>query len=441
LTDTLETNAAGAAPERAAPPVPTPEEQRRALVRLLLVSALILALSFASGALPTVLVVVALLVTVMLHELGHFAMAKWGGMKVSEFFVGFGPRLWSVRKGETEYGVKALPLGGYVRILGMHNLEPVEPEDEARTYRQAPFWRRMTVAVAGSTVHFLLALILLFVFLVGFGRPNLDKTVVQEITRLGSGEAPAVDAGFRPGDRIIGVDDARMTNVKDIIQYVHDHPGQEVRFRVERGGHPVDLKPTVLADHNPAGRQIGFLGVGFTSPLNRVSPITALADTPGEIWHQGVLSGKVLGSFFTPSSLRDYTHTLTGDHAAKEAGGSSAGTDDGGGGEVRFLSPVGFVRVASQASGSGIPAVLNLLIAINVFVGIFNLVPLLPLDGGHVAIAVYEKIRSMFARRPYHADVAKLLPLTYAVVMVIFALGATSLWLDIVDPQKNPFAR
>ena len=117
----------------------------------------IVGLGFAAGAGETVLLVLALIGCIVAHEFGHFVTAKAAGIKVTEFFVGFGPRLWSVRRGETEYGVKALPLGGYCRILGMNNLEEVDPADEPRTYRQAPLWRRLSVALAGSAMHFLIA--------------------------------------------------------------------------------------------------------------------------------------------------------------------------------------------------------------------------------------------------------------------------------------------
>src|SRR5207302_1755928 len=116
----------------------------------------------ATGVTKTLAVIIAIVVMIMLHELGHFATAKWADMKVTEYFLGFGPRLWSVRKGETEYGIKAIPAGGYVKIIGMSNLEDVDPADEPRTYRQQPFWRRLSVAVAGSTMHFIIALLLLF---------------------------------------------------------------------------------------------------------------------------------------------------------------------------------------------------------------------------------------------------------------------------------------
>src|SRR5207244_2472020 len=145
MTDTL--------PDTESPPPPTEELSPRAgLVRLLVAVAAVVVITLITGTFSTTAVIVAILVMIMLHEFGHFVTAKAAGMKVTEFFVGFGPRLWSVRKGETEYGVKALPLGGYVRILGMHNLDKVAPEDAPRPYRQKPYWRRLSAARAGSSI-------------------------------------------------------------------------------------------------------------------------------------------------------------------------------------------------------------------------------------------------------------------------------------------------
>src|SRR5204863_105993 len=126
-------------------PVMDPNEQRSALVRLAMIVVAAIVAAAVTGVTKTVAVVLAIIVMIMLHELGHFLMAKSAGMKVTEFFLGFGPRLWSVRKGETEYGVKAIPAGGYVKIIGMSNLEEVPPEDEPRTYRQQPVWRRLSL--------------------------------------------------------------------------------------------------------------------------------------------------------------------------------------------------------------------------------------------------------------------------------------------------------
>ena len=161
----------------------------------------------ATGQVALLIVVVCLIVMIMVHELGHFLAAKHGHMKVTEYFLGFGPRLWSFRRGETEYGVKALPLGGYVKIPGMTNLEEVRPEDEARTYREQPFHARLLVAVAGSAMHFLMAFVLLWVLLTFVGLPNADKVGVQQVVRRrrpagpGPGGRPAARRRRRVGRR------------------------------------------------------------------------------------------------------------------------------------------------------------------------------------------------------------------------------------------------
>src|SRR5947209_9644055 len=165
------------------PKAPVEIDNRERLVRLGYFVAIVLVLAIVTGFSPFLGVIGALVAIVMLHELGHFATAKWSGMKVSEYFFGFGPRLWSIRKGETEYGIKAIPVGGYVRILGMNNLEKVDPADEPRTYRQQSFPRRLAVAVAGSAMHFVLAFLLLIVMwtAVGVPRPTL---AIGEISKV-----------------------------------------------------------------------------------------------------------------------------------------------------------------------------------------------------------------------------------------------------------------
>ncbi|HUS61132.1 MAG TPA: site-2 protease family protein, partial [Acidimicrobiales bacterium] len=132
-------------------------ERRKGFTRLLIIIVALVAGSLYFGVVRTVAVIAAVILMIMLHELGHFATAKWSGMKVTEYFLGFGPRIWSVRKGETEYGIKAIPAGGYVKIIGMNSLEEVDPADEPRTYRQQPYWQRLMVVCAGSTVHFIIA--------------------------------------------------------------------------------------------------------------------------------------------------------------------------------------------------------------------------------------------------------------------------------------------
>src|SRR3954470_4283790 len=165
-------------------------------------------------------VIVSILVMIFLHELGHYVMAKRAGMKVTEFFLGFGPRIWSTRRGETEYGIKAIPAGAYVKIIGMTNLDEVDPADEARTYRQKSFPQRVGVAVAGSTMHFILAIVLIFAALVAVGQPagSLDPAVreshwrISEVTR-GSAAAQAV---LHKGGRIAGVDGKALSSFSDL---------------------------------------------------------------------------------------------------------------------------------------------------------------------------------------------------------------------------------
>jgi membrane-associated protease RseP (regulator of RpoE activity) len=379
----------------------------------------------------------------MLHELGHFLTAKRAGMKVTEFFVGFGPRLWSIRKGETEYGVKALPIGGYVKILGMHNLDQIDdPADEPRTYRQKSFGARLSVAVAGSTMHFLIAFLLFFTVNAVVGVPTGQvTTTIDGLVRIEGGPSPAQEAGLRVGDKITALDGHAVTKWEDVRDYISSRPAQAIVMTVVREGRPVELTatPTDLSAIRIKGEAVsnesrGFLGLEPKEVVERTDPLTALGrsarqwvggnfDGPEDVSPGLIDNAKALGGVLSPSGMSSYVKTITGqDQADRPDGGT------------RFLSPVGFVRLGGQAANDSLYSVIALLIAINLFVGLFNLLPLLPLDGGHVAIAVYEAIRSKVAGRRYTADVAKLLPLTYAVVLLMIFLGVSALYLDIVNP-------
>ena len=425
----------------------TPSEQRSALIRMAILVVGGLLIAAWRGVLATVLVVLAVLLMIMLHELGHYLTAKWGGMKVTEFFVGFGPRLWSVRKGETEYGVKALPLGGYVKIVGMSNVEHLDdPADEPRTYRQQSFGRRLSVAVAGSTMHVLIAFVLFVAIngLVGIPRSSLQ---IGEISRLEQGRSPAVEAGFEVGDRIVAVDGERVSSWEEIPPYIRSNPEKDVDFVVERDGRrleltarPVDLSDTELFGRLAVEEPRGFIGIGPDIELVKEGPLSSLGlaarqivggdfgDSDDQVAPGLIDNAKALAGVFSPAGVSSYWKTLTGEPQPDQP--------DGG---TRFLSPVGLTRVASQAADTGIYSVLVLLIAINLFVGLFNMLPLLPLDGGHVAIAVYEWVRTkMQGGRRYYADVAKMLPLAYAVVALIVFLGVSALYLDIARPLDIP---
>ncbi|MHB1534277.1 MAG: M50 family metallopeptidase [Acidimicrobiales bacterium] len=419
------------------PPL-TPAGQRAALLRLVIILAAIVGFGYAAGVGETVLLVLAFFGCVVLHELGHFLTAKAAGIKVTEFFVGFGPRLWSVRRGETEYGVKALPLGGYCRIMGMNNLEEVDPADESRTYRQAPVWRRLSVGLAGSAMHFLIAICLLFAMFFGTGaNANYVGTLpasnpIAEIDGLTTGASPAQQAGFHLGDRILAVDGRHFATFQALGAFISSHAGQRLDVTVERNGRTIHLYPTPVDRSKvgvagPAGKQMapasgraGFVGIGV-SPVVHYG-LGASVSAAGGTWvHVSALTLDAFGRLVTLHGITAYAHMLA---SQKAADNPSSG--------VRFVSPVGVVRLFHQAGQDGLATVLYLLAVINVSLGLFNLVPLLPLDGGHVAIAAYEGIRSR-RRRRYHADVAKLMPLFYLVLALIVFLGASSLFLDLRD--------
>ncbi len=419
----------GSPPEdpTSAPPEVRPEASSPARALLLLAAMVaIVALSIANGSFPAVAFVLALVASVMLHEAGHYLTAKWTGMKVTEFFFGFGPRLWSFRRGETEYGVKAIPAGGYVKIIGMSNLDKgIDPADEPRTYRQQSYPRKVLVGVAGIVTHFVMALVILVFTWTVVGVPDPDRPTreVGSISRLESGPSPAEEAGFRVGDRIVSVDGRALGGWDELPPYIRERPGQAITFVVERDGRQVTLTATP-APVTPEGTARGFVGIGSEPEVERVNPLVAVGRSVQDIGRLTVGSVKALGTFVSPSSLGDYGDQVIG--------------GDRGDPEARPVSVVGVVRIADQAADSGLFAFIGILVMLNIFVAVFNMVPLLPLDGGHIAIATYERIRSRRGRT-YHADVQKLLPLTAAVVVLLVTLGLTSVWLDITDPLGNPF--
>ena len=415
MSDTIRTDTPPPAEQPAAPP----EGEVTSWLRRAVVATLVVALGIWVS-LPTLAIIVALVFMIFMHELGHYVTAKAAGMKVTEFFLGFGPRLWSFRRGETEYGIKAIPAGAYVRIIGMSNLEEVDPAEESRTYRQKPYWRRMSVAVAGSTMHFLMAIVLFFVVVsvIGSPDPTSSRWTVAAITDDSAADA----AGLQLGDRILSIEGNRFDTFEDMSAYLRDNPGDDVAMMVERDGREIRLT-TTLGTTNDKGEAVGFLGVGPEFPNVRVDPLTGVVDSvqaTGEtIW----LSIKGLGAFFSPDGLSGYVETLTGSGPLPEPGEMEE--------EGRIISVVGAVQIASQSAD--IAGALFFLFAINVFIGVFNLVPLLPFDGGHVAIATYERIRSRKGKR-YFADVGKLMPVTYAVVALLAFVFVTSVYLDIADP-------
>jgi membrane-associated protease RseP (regulator of RpoE activity) len=412
---------------------------RRLAAELLGAVVVLVALAVATGYVDLLIVVASIIVIVMLHELGHFLAAKHGGMKVTEYFVGFGPRLWSFRRGETEYGIKALPLGGYVKIPGMTNLEAVDPADEGRVYRDKPFHARLLVAVAGSTVHFLLAFVLLWVLLTFVGVPNSHQVQIQGLHAVGDQASPAGAGGIRSGDIVVSVDGKAIGgNIDALTSAIQSHPDRPLTFVVDRAGTRRTLTVTPVNGRTqtekgavppPGTAPYGLIGISLGSPVQTRSPLHAVASTGSELGSVTWASVTGIGHLFSPSGISQRFSQVTSAKAASQA--AADGT--------RAQSIVGIGQTATDALQAGIGDFLYILIVINIFFGVFNLFPMLPLDGGHVAIAVYEKIRTGRRTVMYHADVAKLMPFTWAFMLFLAILIVPALLTDILHPMGNPF--
>ena len=386
---------------------------------LLIIAAMFGSLFYFAGLRPFV-VVVGLIVMIMLHELGHFLAARWAGIKVTQFFVFMGPRVFSFKRGETEYGVRLLPLGGFVRIIGMHNLDPVSGEDYPRSFMVASYPKKMLVMTAGSLMHMVQAIILFIVLssVIGFDDPS--RWTVDVVADLADGSSPAAAAGLAPGDTITSVDGVSTEHFGDLKTYLEDRPGEEVSLEIVTG-QTSRVVEVVLAEFvTEDGGTVGRLGIAPTFEKNRASPLVGVKMFGETSWEVV----KAVPRFLSPSTFVNLVELI-----AEGSDEVSASSDEA---ATRPISVYGAVRFAGQADFDwAVP--ISMLAMINLFVGFFNMVPLLPLDGGHVAVATYERIRSRRGN-PYHLDVAKLLPLTWAVVTVLGFLMFATLYLDVIRP-------
>jgi membrane-associated protease RseP (regulator of RpoE activity) len=407
-------------------------------ITMFLALGLVLLLGRAGG--WSLLVVIAgLVVMIFLHELGHFITAKWSGMKVTEFFLGFGPKLWSFQRGETEYGVKAIPAGAYVRIIGMNNLEEIAPEDEPRTYRAQTYPRRFLVGVAGSGMHFIQALLCIFLLLAVTGVPGgrvfAEGPENWKIESVNEGSA-AGNAGLQPEDTIVSVDGIDTSTFDKLHDALTPRAGKAVTLLVERNGQQFETSTTLGTD-----LEKGLLGVKLLriqEPKQRVGVLHAVGQSFTEFGTASREALSELGSFFSLSGLSNFASDVvnggtptvddSNPNAPPTANAPSADSN-------RPISIVGAARIGSDLTSEGLAGFLGFFATINLFIGIVNLVPLLPLDGGHVIIATYERLRSRRGRR-YQVDVVKLMPLTYMVVLLLGLLFVSTLFLDLVDPIR-----
>ncbi len=383
--------------------------------------------------------VLALLISVMLHEAGHFVTAKKFGMKVTQFFVGFGQTLWSRVRGETEYGIKALPLGGFVKITGMTTLEEVDPADEARSFRNQPGWQRIIVLVAGSFMHFVLAFFLLFVLAAGLGLENnnstaigsVDSCVPASVTALNNqscagsrGTSPAQLAGLKAGDKVVKVGATPVHNWTQLGAAIRAQPaGRPTQVVVDRNDKQQTLTVTPVTI---PGRSGSYLGIGNDDIFQRLNPLRAVTYA-GTAFGE-VVTESVSGVSKLPAALPDL---FAKDRAKTAAGqvGSVVGAGD----------TAGQVVAAKIGWQSKVAFILAIIISLNIFVGIFNLLPLLPMDGGHLAVIIYERCRAWLARLrgkpdPGLVDMRKLIPVSVGVFALLVGFSLLLIMADIINP-------
>lgn len=439
-------------------------------------------------ALGVVLAFVGIALSIALHEIGHLVPAKKFGLRVPQYMVGFGPTIWSRTRGETEYGVKAIPLGGYIRMIGMfppapgqdpmtarvsntgrmgqlidearqQSLEEVRPGDEGRMFFQLPVWKRVIIMLGGPVMNLLIALVLFTGVFTLHGIPVATPTISSvnecvDISRAGQQAAdkctpdmpiaPANEAGLRPGDTITAINGAPVTTWTDVREAIRDNLGAPLTMAVTRDGESVTLQadPIVLdlpvydehgqmlkdASGEPVTERAGFLGASGSREMQQQE----LSAVPGLFWEQ---VGQTYGL------LVKIPQKLVG---VAEAAFGSAERDPNG-----PMSVVGVGRIAGEVASSDAfgdtldKAVLliSLLASLNLVLFAFNTIPLLPLDGGHIAGALWEALKKGWARLrglpdPGPVDVAKALPLAYGVALAFIAMTVLLVYADIFKPIR-----
>ena len=401
------------------------------MIQLLVALVVITAVFIALGWGYLLLFIAILFAIVMLHEFGHFITAKRAGMKVTEYFVGFGPRLWSVRRGETEYGVKAIPAGGYVRIVGFTSTEEISEEDEPRAYRNQPFHQRIIVASAGSAMHLLIALVLALILVFSFGRATNNYNVAA-LEHWPGRTTPAALAGLRVGDTIVSVNGKSFTNPNSMTDAIKDASGTPLRLGVERDGKLIHLTATpengkgIVVDGAKL-REPRLPGVDITTATAPISAVDAPYAAVDTMWQLTDVEARGIGQIFSPSGLSDLWRQLTNPKYAQAVANNPNLAP-------RASSIVGIANVGAQAEQAGLASTLLLLIAINIIFGILNMLPMIPLDGGHVAIASYEWIRTKRGQPYYRADITKLFPVAAVFIAVLALVSLSAIFLDITHP-------
>ncbi|MCU1416453.1 MAG: metalloprotease [Schumannella sp.] len=427
-----------------------------------------------------VIILVGLALSIGLHEIGHLVPAKKFGVKVGQYMIGFGPTIWKRKYGETEYGIKALPLGGYISMAGMFpparkggkprtastgffdtlvqdartsSADQIKEGDEDRVFYKLAIWKRIIIMLGGPTMNLIIATVLYAIVLCGFGFPQSSTTigyvaecivpVTSSQTTCSSSDqpGPAAGAGLKPGDEFLSIDGVAITSSDQIGQIIRASAGQKLTVVFQRDGAQQTAEVTPITNTigvtnslgqvvtdlggNPVTQWVGYIGIGYVQVIAQ-RPVTAVLPAVGD---NIVSVGKIIITL--PNRL------------VQTAQAAFGGQDRDPNGPI---SVVGIGRIAGEIAaydklsiGYRVASLLQILAGLNVALFVFNLVPLLPLDGGHVAGALWEGLRRRIAKLfkrpdPGPVDTAKLVPITLAVSLLLGAMSLLLIYADIVNP-------
>ena len=408
------------------------------------------------------------MVSIGLHEIGHLAPAKKFGVKVTQYMIGFGPTIWSKKKGDTEYGLKAIPLGGYIRMIGMvppprdgkdatgpfaeivnsarkQSMEEIEPGDENKVFYKLSVPKKLTVMVGGPFMNLVLAFVFFAVSFSAIGFPASTNQVKQVVSCLpsdvdvlgdclvGTTPSPALAAGIKAGDEIVKFSGNEIINWEELASAIQNSRAESVAISVLREGKIVELNAEIVnavrpqsANATVENKPAPYLGIAPQIIMEK-QPISSVFQTLGEIT---VGTGKVLWNL--PNRVGQlFSAAFLGEQRDPEG----------------LVGIVGVTRVGGEIAAADIPVIwrvatlLNLAGGLNMALFLFNLLPLLPLDGGHAAGAIYEGLRRQFAKLrrlpdPGPADTSKMLPFAYSVAILLIGLSMLLLYVDVVNPVR-----
>ncbi|MEV0146351.1 MULTISPECIES: site-2 protease family protein [unclassified Nonomuraea] len=422
-----------------------------------------------------VIFLIGLMASIALHEIGHLVPAKIFGVRVTQYMVGFGTTAWSIRRGETEYGFKWIPLGGYIRMIGMlpprpgdapgklrgtstgpfqglietareAAMEEVRPGDEDRVFYRKKWWQKVIIMSGGPAMNFVLSFILFSILLVGIGVPTAAPVVSPQTNtcvipvseqrtecRPTDQPTPAAKAGLKPGDKIVSLGGQKISTWDDATRLIRGHGAGTVALGIVRDGRPMTLSVTLIAMDRPSptdpkkiDKQVGFLGVLPSQVMEKQSFGMVVG-------YMSELTVRVAGSLLNlPEKMVGVWHAaFSGQERDPEGPVGVVGAGRMGG---EILS-------SDMTTEQKVYQLVSLLAGFNLAIGMFNLIPLLPLDGGHIAGGLWEGLKRAFARvtrrpEPAYVDIAKVLPLTYALALVMIVMAGLLVYADLFNPLK-----